>query len=94
MARSAIRRGRKSKLHECLARSLRLLTYLCEHRFGGTIHDLTEEIGLSQRQLYHYLEAFESAGIPIERNKGDRWTGPGRVKLRDRRWVMEKLGVI
>ena len=66
---------RRVKLHKCLERALRLLAYLCDHRFGGTMEDLADEIGITQRQLYLYLEAFEGAGIPVERVDGCRWTG-------------------
>ena len=85
---------RRVKLHECLTRAIRLLVYLCDHRFGGTLTDLAEEAGITQRQLYHYLEAFERAGVPVERTDGCRWSGPGRAKLRDRRWIAQKLGIL
>ncbi len=84
-------KNRKGR-HAPLTRAMRVLVYLCDHRFGGTIADLADECGVSMRETYRYLNAIEAAGIPIERAR--RGPGMNMIRLRDRRWLAERLGVI
>jgi predicted DNA-binding transcriptional regulator YafY len=84
----------KLNRHETLTCALRILCYLCDHRFGGTVQELADEVGVSRRGIYRYLAAFRAAGIPIERTFR-RGVSPGNVfKLRDRRWIAERLGAV
>ena len=62
-------RQRRSGRHIPLERCLRLLLRLSELRFGMTIDEMSEELGVSRRETYRYLDAIKRVGIRLQSNR-------------------------
>ena len=72
---------------------IKILTYLSEHRFGGTLEDLVEETGMSRRSVYRYITVIKESGIGIS-CPGPRGPGrPGRYRLVRRERYARLLGL-
>lgn len=48
---------------------IKLLVFLVEHRFGGTLDELAEELDITRRQVYRYKKALEGAGIQLTEHR-------------------------
>lgn len=48
-----------------LKEALEMLRYMAEHRFGATIHEFIEELGINRRKVYRLLVTFRELKIPI-----------------------------
>lgn len=62
----AMKKNRKSKRHAPLARLLKILKYLVDHRFGGSLEELAEEAGITQRQTRRYISIINDCGLKVE----------------------------
>ena len=60
-----MRRRSPRSLQVGLKNAFKLLRYLEEHRFGTTLKDLMEYMGMKRRPLYRLMGAMKAAGIPL-----------------------------
>ncbi|NQU21309.1 MAG: WYL domain-containing protein [Candidatus Nealsonbacteria bacterium] len=60
-----------------LVRQWILLRMLCARRYGATVAEMIEEMGVSDKTVRRDLETFQKAGFPLEETVGDhglkRW---------------------
>jgi proteasome accessory factor B len=63
--------GRKAGAHSQTARALRLLERLSGRRTGVTLHELANELGVSERQIRRDLLALDEAGHDVEVGRRD-----------------------
>ena len=78
--------------HRVLSKSLEILRYLVDHRFGATIEELAKEFDMSRREAYRYKAAFEKAGIDLTAHFNPE-TRSNRWRLKDRPRYAQLLGV-
>lgn len=81
-----------SPRHRVLSKSLEILRYLVDHRFGATMEELAKEFDMSRREAYRYKDAFERAGIELTPHfnpatRGNRW------RLKDRPRYARLMGM-
>jgi len=79
--------------HKVLEKSLAILQYLVDHRYGVTIKDLSEEFEMSLREAYRYKAAFERAGIDLSAHFNPE-TRSNRWRLKDRPKYARLMGMI
>lgn len=60
---------------------------------GGTLAEIAERTGRSERTAQNRLRALEDDGIEIVRPQGSRWDGPGQYRLADERLAEALRGV-
>ena len=82
-----------TKTQNPLARAIRVLRFLVDHRFGGTIDDLAAEADVSRRQTYRILKCLEESGVKLT---GFGIKGPTKsmFRLADRVTWANRMGVI
>ena len=60
-----------------LVRQWILLRTLCSRRYGMTIHEIAEEVGVSEKTIRRDLQVFLQSGFPLEETVEDfgrkRW---------------------
>lgn len=66
-----------------LVRVVRLFRAFVDYRCGLTLGEIGEELGVSRRQAYRYLAAFEAAGLHLGRDT--TMEGRSRWRLLSRR---------
>jgi predicted DNA-binding transcriptional regulator YafY len=76
-----------------ILKAFQVLRYLVDHRFGGTVEDLQEEIGgrISPRTVWRYIEALKKAGFRISNGNCRGSGGKAVFRLDNRRETAELL---
>lgn len=63
---------RKMGRHACLKRCLDMIRVMVDNRFGVTLPRLQEELEVSRREVYRYIQALREAGLHLENVSGGR----------------------
>ena len=50
------------------------LRKLCSHRFGVTIKDMMQELGVSEKTIRRDLETFQQVGFPLKEHRWRVWS--------------------
>lgn len=66
-------------LYSGLKHAIRIVIYLCDHRFGATAGDLADLTGQSTRTVWRYVKALRDAGVRIRNVRG---SGHGKALFR------------
>lgn len=79
-------------LYSGLKHAIRIVIYLCDHRFGATPADLAEETGQSIRTVWRYVKALRDAGVQI-RNAREPGHGKALFRLVNREIWVKRMSV-
>ena len=85
--------NRKSRRFSPLRRTLQLLRYLMEHRFGAETADLADEVGVGRRAVYRYLNVLNAVGVRVINVNAGAPAIRARWRLVDRNDVTRLVGI-